>query len=184
MNFTLTTSPPKCSIIQTSFKTDRLRKKEMTLDCFFLAIKGHFWSLLVSNIFCYPLFLGLPLPHFYHAQTLPNWFSLMRTLSVFWCDPVAKGEFPFFDKAFHIHRQFELNFFLPHTHQSISMRYTAVFFAGSGNSVFSIFSSIISDTIFQSDWKLKSFKIYLPIGPYLLAFYAYIIAQLFEFCNR
>ena len=32
-------------------------RKKITPDCFFPAIRGYFCSFLISNIFCYPLFL-------------------------------------------------------------------------------------------------------------------------------
>ena len=71
----------------------RLSKKEVTLDSgLYPAIKGHFSSLLISNIFCNPLFLDLPLASF--AQHAKHSFplSLTRIPFVCFCLLVAKGE--------------------------------------------------------------------------------------------
>ena len=69
-------------------------KKEVTLDCLMRAIKGHFCSVLVSNIFCNPLFPNLPFvkhtahqTHLFLLSSMEVPFGLVLTI-------VAKGEIP------------------------------------------------------------------------------------------
>ncbi len=51
----------------------------------YLTIKGHFCSLLISNIFCYPLFLYLSFAPSLQLLKAPNPFSLTRIPLAFVC---------------------------------------------------------------------------------------------------
>ena len=65
----------------------------MTLDCKLStasAIKGHFCSLLISNILCYPRFRNLPFASL-HIQLHTTSFSLVRIPLCI--RAIAKGEF-------------------------------------------------------------------------------------------
>ena len=62
------------------------KQKEMTLDHVSLhTVKGHFCSLLISNIFCYPLFRSLPFAVPQQPWNTFFFFSLMRIPLVFVC---------------------------------------------------------------------------------------------------
>ena len=67
----------------------------MTLDCTLRkhAIKGHFCSLLISNIFCYPLFHRSAVCFIHHiSKTLNYIFSNENTLCFLCVCNSAKGE--------------------------------------------------------------------------------------------
>ena len=77
-------------------------KREVTLDCISLhTTKGHFCSLLISNIFCYPLFLRLPVAaSLQFVKHIALNFSLRRILTVLNCTCLRKRRgFNFFMKA-------------------------------------------------------------------------------------
>ena len=68
------------------------RKKEVTLDHVSLhTTKGHSCSLLISNIFCYPLFPSLPFAFFTTPETLFSFFSTENTACFLFVSH-AKGE--------------------------------------------------------------------------------------------
>ena len=51
----------------------------MTLDWSFFthSVKGHFCELLVSNIFCLPLFLRIVQPSFFYTQPLYTFYTFL-----------------------------------------------------------------------------------------------------------
>ena len=65
-------------------------KLEVTLDCLIRAIKGHFCSVLVSNIFCNPLFPSLPFANSSCSQYSLFFPSSTEVLFCWAC--AAKGE--------------------------------------------------------------------------------------------
>ena len=65
---------------------NRKKKEKWPLTAFFTTTKGHFCSLLLSNIFCLPLFLLIPFATLLHLPTLQTsnfYISLARTTFVF-----------------------------------------------------------------------------------------------------
>ncbi len=67
-------------------------KREMTLSRPSLrTTKGHFCSVLVSNIFCYPLFLSLPFASFSYASKHISFF-LSGKYACFFVLLFAKGD--------------------------------------------------------------------------------------------
>ena len=105
------------------------QKKKWPLTASF-AIKGHFCSLLISNIFCYPLFLLRYLSLIRHNSKNSFLLFLYQEYRLFSFALLLQKGLGFLFQRLVTYSQSELNhrFCFCKTHKSVLTRHTAVFF--------------------------------------------------------